>query len=316
LFRRALLTVPTLLGLSILVFLSVRILPGGPEAAFCATGCTAADAEQVRRALGLDRPLLLQYVDWAAGVLSGDLGRSFHSGIPVSREVGRRLPVTAELGLLSILFSVGIGLPVGVVAAANRGRWLDHAARTLAVALMCAPVFWVATLVIAYGGAWLNWAPPLEYRPPWEAPFQHLGTMVIPAIILGGAPMGAITRLTRTQMLEALQQDYVRVARAKGLSDSTVVSRHALRNALLPLVTYVGVQMPVILGGSVLVESIFQIPGMGQYVVGAIGLRDFPIIQGANLVIAVGVVGANLIIDASYTWLDPRLRTGVPWQGR
>lgn len=306
--QRTLLAVPTLFGISILVFAIVRLIPGGAEAAFCPQGCTEEDAHRIKQALGLDRPLLVQYWAWLTSLLSGDLGRSLHSYIPVGHELRARLPVTLELSTLALAVALLIALPVGVLAAVRQDSALDYLARGIAVATLSMPGFWLATLVIAYGGQWFHWAPPVEYRHLLEHPAENLLLMTPPALILGASISGSIMRLVRAQLLEVLRQDYIRTARAKGLSQRSVVIRHALRNALLPVVTLLGLQVPSLMSGTVILESIFQIPGMGQYLVGAIGLRDFPVIQGVNLLVATVVVFANLAVDLSYAWLDPRIR--------
>jgi peptide/nickel transport system permease protein len=312
LIQRLLLLLPTFLGVSLLVFSAVRIIPGGPESVYCAAGCTERDAAEIRHALGLEGPVLAQYRDWVGKVLVGDFGRSYQSHIPVNQEMARRLPVTLELSLLALAIAFCTSIPLGVAAAARRGAAFDNTIRLIAVAFLCAPSFWIATLVIAYAGAWFNWAPPLVYRAPWDSLGDNLQSLGIPALILAGATFGVIVRLTRTQFIDVLQQDYMRVARAKGLSPLVVIVRHALRNGLLPILTYIGAQVPLLIGGSVVVEAIFQVPGMGQYLVGAIAMRDFPVIQGINLVVAAAVLLANFVVDLSYTLLDPRLRVGGP----
>lgn len=307
LIERLVLIVPTLFGLTFLVFALVRVIPGGAESAFCAMGCTEEDAGRIRQALGLDGPVPVQYWGWLTGVARGDLGRSLHTQIPVSQEVRRRLPISLELGTLALLISLSVAIPIGALSAVRPDTLFDYFTRGAAVLLLAVPGFWLATVLIAYGGNWFNWAPPLEYRSLTESPGQHLLMLLLPALILAASSCGSLMRLTRAQMLEVLGQDYVRMARAKGLHGRTIVTRHALRNALIPVVTLVGLQIPVLVSGSVILESIFQIPGMGQYLVGAIGLRDFPVIQGVNLLLAIVVVLTNLIVDISYALLDPRV---------
>jgi peptide/nickel transport system permease protein len=308
--QRLLLLIPTYLGVTVLVFISVRLVPGGPESAFCAMGCTEADATAIRRDLGLDRPLPAQYGEWARGLVSGDLGRSFQTGAPVAEEIGRRFLVTLELSLLALTLALVLSVPLGIASAVARGGLTDRLTRTAAGTFMAAPGFWVGTLIIAYGGAWFNWAPPIQYSHPWQDLRANLAALLIPVLLLGAATFGPLVRLTRTQFIAVLQQDYLQVARSKGLPETAILRRHALRAGILPVLTWLGVQAPLLLGGTVIVESLFQIPGMGQYLVGSIGTRDFPVIQGVNLVVAAAVLLANFVIDVSYFHLDPRLRNG------
>lgn len=302
--------VPTLFGVTILVFALMRMLPGdvvnqiaGENAAI-----TEQRREEIRRELGLDRPWYEQYGRWLAGIVRGDLGESLQSRVPVTQELANRLPVTLELSLLGILFSLVIALPVGIIAAVKQDSILDYLARSTAIAFISIPSFWLATMVIVYPSMWWGWAPPLQYADLWVDPLKNLNMMVIPALILGFSLSGTVMRLTRAQMLEVLRQDYIRTARAKGLHARAVLVRHALKNALIPIVTLVGLQLPVLVGGTVILETIFSIPGMGSYFVFAIRTLDYPVVQSVNLLIAAVVVVANLLVDLTYSYLDPRVR--------
>ena len=310
--RRLLLTIPTLFLVATIVFLLLRLVPGDMVdtvmARLAVLGGTV-DRAALERAFGLDAPLHVQYVRWWADLLlRGSLGISMNSGQPVVPLILGRLPVTIELGLLGIAVSVVIGLPVGIYSALRQDTVGDYAGRSLAILFVAAPSFWVATLVILYASLWWGWSPPLELVPLARDPIGNLRMFILPAFILGMVMAGTTMRMTRTMMLEVLRQDFIRTAYAKGLRERLVVVGHALKNALIPVVTIVGADLTVLIGGAVIIESIFALPGTGRLMVDALKVRDYALVSGVNLVFALAVVGANLLVDLSYAFLDPRVR--------
>jgi peptide/nickel transport system permease protein len=307
--RRLLLMIPTLVGVTILVFSMVRFLPGDVIDQMLGEYRISIKSEQELRAkLGLDKPLYVQYFEWVGDLFRGDLGRSLRSDRGVLWELRQRLPASAELGLMAIAFSITIAVPIGVASALRQDTWVDYAARSFSIMALSAPSFWLGILVITFPAIWWHWSPPVGYRHLWEDPVKNLQIMVLPAAILGLVTNGTVMRLTRAQMLEVMRQDYIRTAWAKGLRGRTVVIRHAMKNALIPVVTVIGLQVPILVGGSVVMESIFSIPGMGTYLIQAIQNRDYPIVQGVNLLVAGVVIATNLLVDISYSYLDPRIK--------
>ena len=310
--RRLLLTIPTLFMVATIVFVLLRLVPGDMVdtvmARLAVLGGTV-DRAALERAFGLDAPLHVQYVRWWSDLLlRGSLGISMNSGQPVVPLILGRLPVTIELGLLGIAVSVMIGLPVGMYSALRQDTVGDYAGRSLAILFVAAPSFWVATLVILYASLWWGWSPPLELEPLMRDPIANLRMFILPAFILGMVMAGTTMRMTRTMMLEVLRQDFIRTAYAKGLPERLVVVGHALKNALIPVVTIVGADLTVLIGGAVIIESIFALPGTGRLMVDALKVRDYALVAGVNLTFAVAVVGANLLVDLSYAFLDPRVR--------
>lgn len=306
--RRLLLVIPTLIGVSMIVFLLVRLLPGDAVTMLLQEYAYAKDVEEMRARLGLDRPVYVQYLEWIGGVVRGDLGTSLRNKTPVSEELLGRMPVTAELGLLAMLIGLAIAIPIGVISAVRQDTWSDYLGRTVAIGLLAIPAFWLGTLVITLPSVWWGWTPPLRYTRLLDDPAKNLGHVVIPAVILGLGLSGTLMRLTRAQMLEVLRQDFVRTASAKGLAERAVVLRHALKNAFIPVLTLLGLQVSILVGGTVVLESVFVLPGMGRYLLEAVQYRDYPVIQGLNLIFAVVIILANLIVDLLYGWLDPRVR--------
>ncbi|HXG42383.1 MAG TPA: ABC transporter permease [Dehalococcoidia bacterium] len=308
--RRLLLMVPTLLGVTLFVFLLTRFTPA--DVVDRLTGEVGYQDEalkaQIREELGLNQGVLTQYFKWLGGVLHLDLGESFISGRDIWDELKNRVPVSVELGALAMLFSILFGIPIGVISAIRQDTWLDYLLRGGSILLLAVPVFFLAISVLAVGAWWFDWAPPSRYTAPWEDLQNNLAIMATPAIILGLALSGAKIRLTRTQMLEVLRQDYIRTAWAKGLSERVVILRHALRNALIPVVTVIGLQIPVLVAGAVILENIFLLPGVGRYLVQSAASFDYPVVQGITLLIATVVVLSNLVVDLSYAALDPRVR--------
>lgn len=306
--QRILLALLTLWGVSIVVFALVRALPGDAVVALLADYAYAKDVDEMRHQLGLDRSIPLQYVEWLGGVLTGDLGKSLRSQTPIAAELGNRMWVTLELGLLGMGIGALIAIPIGVLSAVRQHQWSDYLSRGGAIAMLAIPSFWLGTLVVTLPSIWFKWSPPLLYTRFTSDPMRNVSIVLIPAVILGLGLSGTLMRLTRAQMLEVLRQDYVRTARAKGLTGRTVVIRHALRNALIPIVTLLGLQVSILVGGSVVLEQIFVLPGMGRYLLEAIQYRDYPVIQALNLIFAGAIILANLVVDLSYGWLDPRVR--------
>jgi peptide/nickel transport system permease protein len=309
LMRRLALLVPTLLGVSIVVFVLVRLLPGDAVALQLQDArSSAADEAALRSQLGIDRPIFVQYVDWLGSLARGDLGHSFRTRQPVVEELAGRLPVTAELGVLALLIATLVAVTVGVTSAVKQDTWADYAARSTAIGLLAIPGFWLGTLVVTLPSVWWHWTPPLRYVRLTEDPVKNLSIVVIPAVILGLGLSGGLMRLVRTQMLEVLRQDFIRTASAKGLAEYTVVIHHALKNAFIPALTVLGLQVALLVSGTVVLESIFVLPGMGRYLLESVQARDYPSIQGLNLIFAVVIVFTNLLVDLLYGWLDPRVR--------
>ncbi len=296
-----------LVGVSLLVFAAVRFIPGDPAAVLAGADTTDAQIEQVRRDLGLDRPLHVQYTRYVARALRGDLGRSLHSRQPVAAEIARRFPATLELTVASLALAALAGIAVGVLSAVRPYSLLDHAAMVGALAGISMPVFLIGLLLVWLFSLHLGWFPT-GGRPECVVCVERLRHLVLPTLTLAGISVGMIARLTRTTMLEVIREDYNRTARAKGLPERVVIWRHALRNALIPVVTFLGLQFGVLLGGAVVTETIFSWPGMGRLVVEAIGSRDYPVIQGAVLFMAGLFVLINLGVDLLYGVLDPRVR--------
>jgi peptide/nickel transport system permease protein len=306
--RRLLLVIPTLVGVSVVVFLLVRLLPGDAVAMLQQDYAYASDADELRARLGLDRPVQAQYVEWLGNVLHGNLGTSLRTNQPVTTDIFNRLPVTAELGVMAIVIGLLISIPVGVISAVRQDTRTDYLARGTAIAMLAIPGFWLGTLVITLPSIWWHWTPPLRYTRLWDDPGKNLGQMIVPAIILGIALSGTVMRLTRAQMLEVLRQDYVRTAAAKGLDELAVVLRHTLRNAFIPVLTLLGLEVAIVVGGAVVVENVFALPGVGRYLLEAIQYRDYPVIQAVNLIFAAVIVLTNLLVDLLYGWFDPRVR--------
>ena len=308
--RRLLLMIPTLLGITIIVFMMTRLTP--QDTVDILVGEVGyqdlALKEQLRKEFGLTNSIPKQYVTWLGEILTGDFGSSLYSGRPVTEELKNRVPVSVELGALALAFSISLGIPVGILSAVYQDKWIDYATRGVSVLLLAIPSFWLALIVLVVGSRQFSWAPPSKYFTPWQNLGENIYILLVPAIILGLGLSGTKMRLMRTQMLEVLRQDYIRTARAKGLTELSVLVRHASKNALIPVVTIIGLQVTVLIAGSVILETIFLIPGVGQYVVNAAQRRDYPIIQSLTLIIATVIVVSNLLVDISYAYLDPRVK--------
>ena len=308
--RRLLALIPTLFFASLIVFVTVRLIPGSVIDMMLSQNDIAVgkDRAQLEAALGLDRPMYVQYVRWAWAALRGDLGRSLWQNTPVTSQLLERLPVTFELGFLALVVALCVALPIGIYSAVRQDTAGDYLTRSFSILMLAIPSFWLGTLVMVFPSIWWGWSPEIQYVSFRVAPLRNLSQMMIPAVILGTSLSAVTMRLTRTMMLEVLRQDYIRTAWAKGLSEGPVIARHALRNALIPVVTLVGLQAPLLIGGAVILEQIFVIPGMGLLLLEAVSQRDYPIITGVFLVIGVCVMVINLLVDLSYGSLDPRVR--------
>ncbi len=310
--RRVLALLPTLFFASVIVFVTVRLIPGDIIDRMLSDRDVSADQltrDQLLAALGLDKPMHVQYFHWVGGILfRADLGSSLWHNTPVLEMLGQRMPVSFELGLMALTFALTFAMPIGVYSAVRQDTAGDYLTRSLSILMLAVPAFWVGTVVMVFPSIWWGWSPPVEYVRFSDDPITNLKNMLIPAAVLGMALSAITMRMTRTMMLEVLRQDYIRTAWAKGLDERTVVVRHALRNALIPVVTIVGLQLPLLIGGAVIIEQIFVIPGMGLLLIDAVYQRDYPVITGLFLVIGVAVVTINLLVDLSYGLLDPRVR--------
>jgi peptide/nickel transport system permease protein len=310
--KRLLLIVPTLLGVASLVFVIMRVIPGdvallilgGDQAGQIDTKQLAAMHHQ----LGLDRPLLVQFGSWLWGVARLDFGTSLWTGRPVVEELLIRLPLSLELALLATIVSVLVAIPFGLLAAIRQDGWVDYVIRVISIGGLAIPSFWVGILVILFLVLYFGWGPPLEYTPPWVDPWANFQQMVWPVVTVGYRYAAVTTRMTRSTVLEVLREDYIRTAWAKGLRERGVVIRHALKNAMLPVITLIGTEFAFLIGGLVVTETVFTLNGIGRFVVDAVAHRDYPVVQALVFLIAFGFVIVNLIIDLTYAWFDPRIR--------
>ena len=325
--RRFLTIIPVLLGVSILVFGFIRLIPGDPATVMLGERATPESVARVRQQLGLDKPVYQQYLIYVSHALRGDLGMSILRQEPVTRELVRRFPGTIELSLGAILFATLVGVPSGILSATRRGSWIDSLSMLIALTGVSMPIFWLGLMLSFAFAVLLHWLPTsgrltatMEYDPITNLVIldsllqgnlhlllDGLRHLVLPAVALGTIPMAIIARMTRSAMLEVLSQDYIRTAQAKGLPQRTVILRHALRNALLPVITVVGLQVGILLAGAILTETIFAWPGIGRWIVEAIYARDYPIVQGVTLFIAGIFVLVNLTVDVLYAFVDPRI---------
>jgi len=312
--RRLLALVPTLILASIIVFVTVRLIPGDIIELMLSQNDLAADSksrEQVVAALGLDKPMWEQYFTWISGiVLHGDLGKSLWQGTPVTEQLLARMPVTFELGAIAMLVGLVIALPIGIYSAIRQDTAGDYIARSFSILLLAVPSFWLGTMVVVFPSIWWGWSPSVDFVPFTKDPVENIKNLLLPGVVLGAALSAITMRMTRTMMLEVLRQDYIRTAWAKGLTEKLVIVRHALRNALIPVVTLVGLQAPLLIGGAVIIEQIFIIPGMGLLLLEAVQKRDYPIVTGVFLAVGVAVMLINLLVDLTYGLLDPKVRMG------
>jgi len=332
--RRLLLMVPTLFLVTVFVFLTIRLVPGSVvdvllqqmvsgEAGYTSARAVAVLREKLEHTFGLDAPIHIQYGRWVgflptpnpetddaeyAGILQGNLGNSIFEEGSVIETVTARLPVTFELGIMGLVIGILIAFPVGILSAMRQDSPSDYLGRILAIICISVPAFWLGTMIVVYPSVWFGWSPPLRYISFTDNPLQNLQINVIPAILLGMVLSGVTMRMTRSMILEVLRQDYIRTAWAKGLRERVITIRHVLKNAFIPVVTIIGMQVPILIGGTVIIEQIFNIPGMGRLMIRSISMRDYPVASGINLVAAGFVLVMNLIVDISYAYLDPRIR--------
>ncbi|MET0437981.1 MAG: ABC transporter permease [Devosia sp.] len=312
--RRLIGLIPILFGISIVVFLIMRLLPGDVAAMILGgdeeggSGVSAEAVEALRMQLGLNKPLWIQYFDWIWGLVRLDAGNSLWSGRPVFVEIGERVPLTMELAFLALAISMLIAIPIGVYSAVRQDSWIDYLFRSISIAGLAVPSFWLGTMVILFLTLWFHWTPPLGYMPFTRNPWINLQQLIWPALVLGFGNAALISRMTRSTMLEVLREDYVRTARAKGLKPRAVLGAHALRNAVLPVLTLGAIELGGLLGGTVVMETIFTLPGIGRYLVDAIYHRDYPVVQTIILLMGVLYVVLNLIVDILYGVFDPRIR--------
>ncbi|HYB41313.1 MAG TPA: ABC transporter permease [Candidatus Methylomirabilis sp.] len=308
--RRLLLAVPVLVLSSLIVFGLMRVMPGDALTALMAESGNVSekDLAKLRRDLGLDRPYYEQYGIWVWQMVSLNPGYSIFTNEPIAEALGKAIPVTVELAVLALIFGLVIAIPIGVLSATRQDTASDYAGRLVATSGLSLPDFWLGTLVITFAAIWFGWIPRLGYVSLWESPARNLQQFVLPAAVLGFRLSAATMRMTRSTVLEVLREDYVRTAWAKGLGERIIIYKHALKNALIPVVTLVGGQLGTLLAGTVIVETIFALPGMGRLTVEAILFRDYPVVQTNVMLVAGALVGLNLLVDLTYAWLDPRIR--------
>ncbi len=308
--RRTLSVVPAVFGVTVLVFLLLRLIPGDVvDQMLGAQGnITEAQREALRHFFGLDQPIYIQFWDWVSRLAVGDMGESFRTATPVSELILSRLPVTLELTIFAMLIGTAIGLTTGIAAAVYRNSAIDDGARVVSLFGLSIPEFWQGTMLLLLTSLWLHWIPPVDYVAPWQDPVKNVLMFLLPALSLGTVLAANVTRMTRSAMLDVLRRDYVRTARAKGLQDRLVVLRHGLKNALIPVITVSGLQIGYLLGGAVIIEQVFTLPGLGRLLLDSIYGRDYPVVQGTVLVIAIAFVLVNLMVDLCYAFLDPRIK--------
>ncbi len=312
--KRSLLFIPTMLLVATMVFGILRLVPGDPAIALLSGGpqtetdFSAEDLQRLREKLGTDRPIYVQYSKWVWGMLQLDFGTSFFYDQPVLDDIKKRFPITFELGLLALLMSGIIAIPLGVISAIRQDSLTDYAGRIITIGGIAVPNFWIGILMVYALANLFDWLPPLGYRQLWDDPATNLQQLVFPATALALTHMAFIARVTRSAALEVSREDYIRTARSKGLSEKVVIFRHILKNALLPVVTVLGFEVGRLMGGTVLIETIFNVPGIGQLLIKGIQHRDFPMVQGIVIMITLLVLFTNLVVDVAYAWLNPRIR--------
>jgi len=310
--RRLLALLPTMLIASIIVFVIVRMVPGDVVDLMLSqndAGSNKLTRDQLMETLGLDKPLWQQYGSWISRLLlHGDLGNSLWQADSVLGMIAERLPVTFELGLLAMLIALTVAIPVGVYSAVKQDTAGDYVTRSFSLLMLAVPSFWIGTMVTVFPSIWWGWSPEIHFTPFLEDPWANLQQMLIPATILGLSLSAITMRMTRTMMLEVLRQDYIRTARAKGLSEMLILTRHAVRNALIPVITLIGSQAPVLIGGAVILEQIFVLPGMGLLLLDAVNQRDYPVVTGVFFIVGISVMLINLLVDLSYGLIDPKVR--------
>ena len=309
---RTLSILPTLLGLSVAVFVLIRLIPGTIVEQMIGTeGTYSAETTQALRAFfGLDQPVYVQYLRWLGQIARGHFGTSWRTGLPVLDMIWSRLAVTAELTTGAMLVALAVGVPLGILSARRENRPIDHVVRVLSLFSLSIPVFWQATMLILAVSLWLGWAPSVAFVSPLTDLRANLAIVALPSLALGTAVAAVFMRMTRSSLLEVMRQDYVRTARAKGLAERAVVWGHALKNGLIPLITVVGLQVGYLLGGVVVTEEVFTLPGVGRLLLWAVFQRDYPLVQGTILFVALLFMLSNLVVDLVYAWVDPRIHYG------
>jgi len=311
--RRLLLMIPTLFAVAVIIFVLVRVVPGDIVELRLVSGgsfVTPSVIEAERNRLGLNKPIWEQFTEWMVGLLRLDLGTSMWSGQPVTEEITLRLQLSLQLAIMATLIAVAIALPMGIAAAVRRGSWVDFGVQIISVAGLATPSFWLGILLMLFLLTTFHWLPPFTFTPLWVDPKANLLQLIWPALAVGYRYSAVTTRMTRSAMLEVLREDYVRTAWAKGLAARVIVARHALRNALLPVVTVIGLEFAFLIGGLVVTEQVFNLNGIGNLFVEAISHRDYTLIQGLLLLVASGYIMVNFLIDLLYGWLDPRVTYG------
>ena len=308
--RRLLLAIPVLLLSSLVVFGLMRVMPGDALTALMAESGNVSPREmqKLRKDLRLDLPYHEQYLHWVWQMVTFNPGRSVFTGDAIAVSLKKSIPVTIELAAMAIVFGVALAIPLGVLSATRQDKLSDYMGRLVAISGLSFPDFWLGTLIITFAAIWFNWIPPLGYTSVWESPWRNLQQFVLPAAVLGLRLSAATMRMTRSTLLEVLREDYVRTAWAKGLGERLIIYKHALKNALIPVVTIIGGQLGTLLAGTVIVETIFALPGMGRLTVEAILFRDYPVVQTNVMLVAGTLVTLNLLVDLTYAWLDPRIR--------
>jgi len=306
--RRLFYIVVVLFLVCTLTFALLRVIPGDVATLMLGETGTEAEHHELSKQLGLDSPLVVQYGEWLKGLLTGDLGDSYWSGESTLKELKSRIPITLELGVLALIISWSIGIPAGVISAIRQDSATDYVARLIAIMGLAVPGFWLAILLLTFSVKWFDYAPPLQYHSFFESPSKNLQQFIMPAVTIGLVEAAIGMRMTRSCLLEVLRQDYIRTAWAKGLRERVVLARHALKNAMIPTVTILGTQLGLIVGGSVIMEQIFALPGVGRLTFDAIMSRDYPQVQVNVLFLSTFLVFMNFLVDLSYAWLDPRIR--------
>ncbi|MDP2948567.1 MAG: ABC transporter permease [Chloroflexota bacterium] len=310
--RRLLLAIPTIWGATTLVFLVINVLPGD-VASLILQGTSGEgilmpyNLEVLRKELGLDRPMYVQYFSWLGHVVTGNFGTSLWTGRDVFKEVIMRLPITLQIAFMGIFFGFVVGLPIGIISAIKQDKWPDYILRGFAILFLAIPTFWIGLMVIVLGARYFHWNPPIGYYPLWEEPLRNVKQLIWPALALASHDFARVARMTRSSMLEVLKEDYVRTARAKGLGEWVVFLRHALRNSLIPVVTLMSVYFATSLGGTVVLENVFSVPGLGQLFYQSVRVKDFVMVQGLIFWLVTMFIFVNLFVDLLYGWLDPRI---------
>ncbi len=310
--RRLLLMIPTLIGATMLVFLIMRIVPGDIAFALLAGEQGAAEVdpatlEKLREELGLNRTLVAQYWDWVSGLPLGDLGDSMWNRLPVGDEIWHRFPLTIQIAIMAVAMGFVAGVPLGIMSALKHNTWIDHVSRITAVIFLAFPSFWLGLLILLITVRAFHWMPPLGHHNLWEEPFTNMKQLIFPSLVLASHQMALVARMTRSTMLEVLREDYIRTARAKGLAEPLVIWRHVMKNSMIPVITLVSVSVGRLLAGTVVMETVFTVPGIGSFLIHSITVRDYTATQAVIFLLAGAFVLINLIVDISYGWLDPRI---------